>query len=200
MDGACCWCCAGRWPLALLLVVLVPVIAILASLLLPALGRAKEKGRATVCLNQLRQPGMATLMDAEEHRGEVILDAPLQRGVTWGSLLATNTGLRPFELFVCPSYPPHRFTNWLTTYGVRLDPPEGTKRGPFRDGLPEGRGREDGGSAEQPRLVAVRMLGPAEVGGGDGLRSLFPRPRARWLRGPGGGSAPGTRVRKRGRW
>jgi prepilin-type processing-associated H-X9-DG protein len=49
------------------LLVVVAVIGVLAGLLMPALGRAKEAGRATACLGHLRQVGLALQMYVDDH-------------------------------------------------------------------------------------------------------------------------------------
>jgi prepilin-type N-terminal cleavage/methylation domain-containing protein len=105
------------------LLVVIAIIAILAGLLLSALGSAKEKGRTIHCLNQLRQLGVATLMYADENEGKVPLLFPGHPQKTWGSELSTNQNLETLNLFVCPAYPPRKFKDWRRTYGIRLDPP-----------------------------------------------------------------------------
>jgi len=53
------------------LLVVVSVIAVLAALLLPALARAKEAGKATVCLSNLRQAGFALQLYAQENNNRL---------------------------------------------------------------------------------------------------------------------------------
>jgi prepilin-type N-terminal cleavage/methylation domain-containing protein/prepilin-type processing-associated H-X9-DG protein len=51
------------------LLVVIAIIAILAALLLPALAKAKERGRQTSCINSVRQQTFAVLLYADEHEG-----------------------------------------------------------------------------------------------------------------------------------
>jgi prepilin-type N-terminal cleavage/methylation domain-containing protein/prepilin-type processing-associated H-X9-DG protein len=53
------------------LLVVMAIIAILASLMVPALTRAKFKAHNTVCVNQLRQLGLATRMYSEENNNRL---------------------------------------------------------------------------------------------------------------------------------
>lgn len=50
------------------LLVVIAVIALLAGLLLPSLGRAKQAGLASACSNNLRQIQLASLLYAHDHR------------------------------------------------------------------------------------------------------------------------------------
>ncbi len=58
------------------LLVVVAIIALLISILLPSLGRAREQGKATVCSSNLHQLGLATTYYVDENRSRI----PYMRG------------------------------------------------------------------------------------------------------------------------
>mgnify|MGYP000009257268 FL=1 len=77
------------------LLVVIAIIAILAAMLLPALNKARERARATTCLNQLKQAGMAHLFYADTYSGYFMVRGPNK----------SNSGMNPWAQFFSGNRP-----------------------------------------------------------------------------------------------
>jgi len=106
------------------LMVVVVIITILASFLLPALSRAKASAQEFQCRSNLKQLGVSVRLYADDNNDRVHLDGRLNGLKTWASVLNTNYNINSLNTYVCPVYKPNKFTDWISTYGVRFDPPE----------------------------------------------------------------------------
>ena len=91
------------------LLVVIGIIGILAGLLLPALSKARERGRAVKCLNNAKQVGLAFQLYVDDH--ELIPPGRVAGFTQWDLCVGMYAGgqegaLSPqarTELFMCPS-------------------------------------------------------------------------------------------------
>ena len=105
------------------LLVVLAIVAILASLLLPALSNAKERGRRAVCLNNLSQISKACTMYALDNQDIYFpaRDSSVQIALDpLGEKAATTAGLLS-KIWTCPNRPTFpiyekKYDQWLIGY------------------------------------------------------------------------------------
>lgn len=101
------------------LLVVVAIIAILASILLPALSRAREASNRAVCVNNLKQWGIVFATYANENKG---LYPPV--GVNWSrctEAYPSYKGCYADDIFATPSGP-HVYPEYCSDVGIYFCP------------------------------------------------------------------------------
>lgn len=93
------------------LLVVIAIIGILASMLLPSLGRARNTAKDAVCLSNTRQIGTAISIYTVDDNGKY----PPHKGSfgTWIDLISSND----YEIFSCP-----RISSWKFNNGNEFQP------------------------------------------------------------------------------
>src|SRR6185295_771076 len=109
------------------LLVVIAVIALLISLLLPALSGAREAGRSALCLSNLRQNGIACRQYADENKGRSpAVGQPYTDLPNWALVIqsyagAAGTGTEVYSTrssLVCPTVSVHYGGNLQRTYAM----------------------------------------------------------------------------------
>ncbi len=99
------------------LLVVIAIIGILATFLVPVVGRARESARSAMCANNLRQIGIAMLMYADDHNFTSVPYVGSEG--CWYNFLESYIDNR--DVFRCPSYKYHNYDDLLHfSYGFNI--------------------------------------------------------------------------------
>jgi prepilin-type N-terminal cleavage/methylation domain-containing protein len=107
------------------LLVVMGVIAILISLLLPAISTAKEKGKMAYCANNLSQIGKALVMYGDENKGWLPAVSVAPAVSYWDVQILPYLG-DATNVFVCPSDPYLTGATGCRTYSANASHTVGT--------------------------------------------------------------------------
>ncbi|MBI2925711.1 MAG: type II secretion system protein [Verrucomicrobia bacterium] len=106
------------------LLVVIAIIGVLAGLLMPALGKAKEAARSTACLSNLRQIGIALQLYIQDHQNRLPImrdrlfetNAPPPTNTLAGPEVVLSNYLGNVEVLRCPSDRKRIFAQTGTSY------------------------------------------------------------------------------------
>lgn len=99
------------------LLIVIAIITVLASMLLPALGRAKQMSQRIGCLSNLKQITVGAFGYIDSYNGWTI---PASLGSTlWYSFLYQDMPVK--KAFYCPSESKAGFTSTTISYGINHD-------------------------------------------------------------------------------
>lgn len=80
------------------LLVVIAIISLLAAILFPVFGRARENARRTSCVNNMKQMGLGVMMYAQDNDGRYPMSSGAMR---WPDYIQPYVKSR--QLFTCPS-------------------------------------------------------------------------------------------------